>query len=140
MQPVDCVFCKIASGQIPAKIVLDTPDCRAFLDASPLAPGHTLLIPKRHVESMLDAPPDLVASLCGQLPSLVRAITKSTGATGLNVLQNTGASSGQAVFHLHFHLIPRIAGDGLGYRWNAGTYQAGQAEAISSGIIAALKE
>jgi histidine triad (HIT) family protein len=140
MQPVDCVFCKIASGDIPANVLLDAPDCVAFLDASPLSPGHALLIPKQHVVSLLDAPAQMVASLCGHLPKLAVAIVKATGATGLNVLQNSGATSGQAVFHFHIHLIPRIAGDGLGYRWNAGAYQAGQADVIKAKILTSLKE
>lgn len=134
----DCIFCKIAGGDIPSLRLSETPDTLAFLDINPLAPGHALLIPKGHYQGILDAPEDVWQSLAGRLPELARAVMRSTGATGLNVLQNTGRSSGQAVFHLHIHLIPRCDGDGLGYRWNAGAYAKGQAEAMQSKIISEL--
>ena len=139
MNASDCIFCIIASGEIPSHRVLETGDVLAFLDISPLAPGHTLLIPKSHCESILDAPTDVVRSLSAELPGLARSIMRATGATGLNVLQNTGKSSGQAVFHLHIHLIPRRDGDGLGYRWNAGSYAGGEAEAMLSKIVGELR-
>lgn len=135
----NCIFCKIAGGEIPSIRVLDTPDLLAFLDIGPLAPGHTLLIPKKHYDSILDVPRDALAALTGELPRLAGAIMQATGATGLNVLQNTGRSSGQYVFHLHFHLIPRREGDSLGFRWNSGKYAAGEAEAVLARILAELK-
>lgn len=134
----NCIFCKIAAGQIPSLRVFESDDALAFLDIAPLAPGHTLLIPRQHCTSLLDAPQDLLSKLSVHLPRVARAIIDSTGATGLNLLQNTGESSGQAVFHIHFHLIPRVADDGLGFRWNAGAYAAGEGEAMQSKIKAAL--
>lgn len=134
----DCIFCKIAAGQIPCTRVHETSDCLAFLDIGPLAPGHTLLIPKIHVRDITEAPPELVAALTREIPALSRAILHATGATGMNVLQNTGPSGGQVVMHLHIHLIPRIEGDSLGFRWNAGKYDSGQAEATRDRIVAAF--
>lgn len=139
MSAANCVFCKIAAGEIPALRVLEARDAVAFLDIGPLAPGHLLLIPKRHYQSILDVPPAALAELTSHLPILAQAILRVTGATGLNILQSTGESSGQAVFHLHFHLIPRISGDKLGYRWNAGSYSPGQGEGLQSQIVDALK-
>jgi histidine triad (HIT) family protein len=136
---VDCVFCKIASGEIPALRLLDADDCLAFLDVAPLSPGHCLLIPRRHYDDILRAPPGIVSSLASALPLLASAVMRASGATGLNILQNTGASSGQAVFHLHFHLIPRREGDGLGFRWNAKKYAAGEAELVQSRILSELE-
>ncbi len=136
----DCIFCKIALGDIPSLRLLETPDSLAFLDINPLAPGHALLIPKKHYQGILDVPDDVLQSLARRLPELAGAIMRSTGATGLNVLQNTGRSSGQAIFHLHIHLIPRCDGDGLGYRWNAGAYAQGQAEAMRSKITSELPD
>ena len=118
--------------------VLDAPDALAFLDVGPLAPGHCLLIPKTHYESLLDIPAERIADLMCHLPVLAQAVMESVDATGLNLLQNTGASSGQAVTHLHFHLIPRIDGDRLGYRWNAGAYEAGEGDRIQARIRGAL--
>jgi len=110
----------------------------AFLDVNPLAPGHTLLIPKAHFADIRDVPGDLLGRiLCAATP-LTRAIMSATGATGLNLLQNTGAVAGQAVFHIHFHLIPRKDGDGLGFRWNAGSYDAGRIDELLGAIKAEL--
>ncbi len=135
----DCIFCRIASGQIPCTRVHETDDCIAFLDIGPLAPGHTLLIPKTHVRDITEATPELVAALTREIPALSCAILGATGATGLNVLQNSGPSSGQVVMHLHIHLIPRVEGDSLGFRWNAGKYDLGQADAVRDRIVAALQ-
>lgn len=134
MSASSCIFCKIVDGSIPAMRVLDTPGALGFLDVGPLAPGHCLLIPKRHCGSILDIAPEDVAELASHLPRLARAVMRANNATGLNILQNTGESSGQAVFHLHFHLIPRVDGDRLGYRWNAGAYEAGEGERLQARI------
>ena len=138
MAASSCVFCKIVSGAIPALKIYETDDCLAFLDIGPLSSGHTLLIPKKHYQSILDAPPELVAAMARELPRISRAVLNATGATGLNILQNTGESSGQAVFHLHMHLIPRRSDDGLGYRWNAGAYPSGEAERLQARLVDAL--
>jgi histidine triad (HIT) family protein len=139
MDAASCIFCKIAAGQIPTMRVLEARDAVAFLDIGPLAPGHLLLIPKTHYTSIVDVPPPALSELVSHLPGLARAVLQVTGASGLNILQNTGESSGQAVFHLHFHLIPRIAGDRLGYRWDAGSYSAGQGEALQGRMVEVLK-
>lgn len=139
MQDSDCIFCKIAQGEIPALRLWETDACLAFLDVAPLARGHVLLIPKQHFQDIRDIPADVFCSLTSQLPALAAAVVRATNATGLNLLQNTGRSSGQAVFHLHFHLIPRTEGDGLGYRWNAGDYESGQAEEVQSRILEELR-
>lgn len=139
MQKADCIFCKIASGAIPSLHVLETPDCLAFLDTGPLSPGHTLLISRQHHDSILDVPADVLAALTGEIPRLAAALLNLTGATGLNLLQNTGQSAGQAVFHLHIHLIPRRDGDRLGFRWNTTKYGPGEGEAIQARILNELK-
>jgi histidine triad (HIT) family protein len=139
MQDSDCIFCRIAQGQIPALRVWESDAALAFLDVAPLAHGHLLLIPKQHYHDVRDVPAEVLAALTSQLPALAGAVMRATDATGLNLLQNTGRSSGQAVFHLHFHLIPRNEADGLGYRWNAGTYGEGQAQDLQSRILDELR-
>ncbi|HUN81715.1 MAG TPA: HIT family protein [Phycisphaerae bacterium] len=134
----DCVFCRIAAGQIPAARIDESADHLAFLDIGPLAPGHTLLIPKQHFADIRDIPADLLSRLTSHLPRLARAVFSATGASGLNVLQNSGSTSGQAVFHFHIHLIPRVDGDKLGYRWNAGKYAGDEAREMQAKILAAL--
>lgn len=134
-----CIFCKIAEGSIPSRLIYSDDHCIAFLDIAPLAPGHTLVVPRQHVTNLLDCPADAFAAVTRSLPRIGTAVLAATGATGLNLLQNSGASSGQVVMHLHFHLIPRREGDGLGYRWNAGTYAAGEAEALQDRIARQLQ-
>ncbi len=134
----DCVFCRIAAGDIPATKVFEDDRCLAFMDIGPLADGHTLLIPKPHYEVLWDMPAEEVAHLAAKLPALGAAVRDAVDAQGVNVLQNNGRVSGQAVMHVHFHVIPRREGDGLGYRWLAKESDpdvlARQAEAIRKGL------
>jgi histidine triad (HIT) family protein len=135
-----CVFCKIVSGRIPCRRVHEDDQCLAFLDIAPLAPGHSLLIPKKHVQLLWEAEPAAVAALASVMPRLTGALMKVTGAAGCNVLQSNGRVSGQLVPHVHFHLIPRKEGDGLGFIWSsARSYAEGEAEAIQKKILAALQ-
>lgn len=134
----DCIFCRIIAGEIPSEKVLETPDALAFLDASPLADGHTLLVPRRHYVTLAEIPSDEFCRIVESLPRLAVAIMAATGAEGYNVLQNNGRVAGQVVDHVHFHLIPRAAGDGLGYRWNAGSYAEGRAGELRERIHSAV--
>lgn len=138
MSDSSCIFCRIVAGQIPALRILEDDHALAFLDIGPLALGHTLIIPKNHHQDLRDLPADTLAAISAHMPRLAAAVMQATGATGLNLLQNTGRSSGQAVFHVHFHLIPRREGDGLGYPWKSGSYQAGAAETWQRRIADAL--
>jgi len=136
---VDCIFCNIVRHQIPATIIFDDPLAIAFLDVNPLAPGHLLVIPKDHVEQLIDLPGNIAAGVGRLLPKLGRALVQVTGASGFNVLQNNGEVAGQVVPHVHFHLIPRSAGDGLGYRWHAGTYDDNRMDQLCNALQQALK-
>jgi len=129
-----CVFCGIVNRTVPAAIVLDTQHAFAFLDVAPLAPGHTLLIPKNHVETLKDMGANECQHLVAELPKLAGAILAATGARAYNVLQNNGPDAGQVVGHVHFHIIPRTAGDGLGFRWNTTSYAEGQADVLQRDI------
>jgi histidine triad (HIT) family protein len=134
----DCVFCKIAAGDIPSMKIVEDGQSLAFLDINPLAEGHVLLIPKDHFETLDEMSPDVVAAVTAHLPRLVAAVTSVAGAEGCNVLQNNGQASGQVVPHVHFHVIPRRSGDALGYRWPAGSYEAGRAEQVHAALKQAL--
>lgn len=134
----ECVFCAIAAERIPSVTVIKSEHARAFLDIAPLAPGHTLVIPNRHAERLDQLSPDELAAVVGLIPTLARAILQTTQAAGYNLLQNNGKVAGQAVMHVHFHIIPRAAGDGLGYRWNAGSCTPEQAAELCEKIRAAL--
>jgi histidine triad (HIT) family protein len=126
---VDCAFCSIAAGDIPADIVLDEPDFLAFLDRRPVFKGHLLLIPRRHVDTLLDLPPDLHAGLVVAAQRLARAAVDGLGAQGTFVATNNVVS--QSVPHLHVHVVPRTKGDGLrGFFWPRTTY-ADEAESAA---------
>jgi histidine triad (HIT) family protein len=115
----DSIFTRIIKGEIPCHRVFENEHVLAFLDITPLSTGHTLVIPKRQAERLEDLTPDEAAEIARQLGSVAKRVLAATGAEGYNVLQNNGKVSGQEVPHVHFHIIPRRSGDGLGYRWNA---------------------
>lgn len=126
----NCIFCKIVAGQVPCWKLYEDDAALAFLDVGPLSEGHCLIIPKAHYETIDQMSGEEVAACTKLVPALSRAVKEATGVAGWNVLQNNGPFSGQAVPHVHFHIIPRREGDGLGYRWPAGKLQKDVAERI----------
>jgi histidine triad (HIT) family protein len=134
MSQADCPFCKIAGGEIPAAKVLEDPVCVAFMDISPLAEGHILLIPKVHAAQLDDLPADQAAAMLRHLPALVRAVRQVTGCEGVNVLQNNGRIAHQAVMHVHFHIIPRHLGDEFHFNWPVRNYPPGRAQQLAEQI------
>jgi len=133
----ETVFSKIMRGEIPCHRVYEDDQVLAFLDVGPLSRGHTLVIPKEPAAT-LDALSDEAAAAIGRvLPRLARAVMKATGATAYNVLQNNGAAAHQAVFHVHFHIIPKLDDAGLGVIWRSGKL-GDDATALAAAIAAAL--
>jgi len=114
------VFTKILSGEIPSHEVYSDDRVYAFLDINPLSRGHTLVIPRKPAETLCVLPDEDAAAIGRVLPRLCRAVCEATGAEAYNVLQNNGADANQAVFHVHFHIIPRFKGkpDGAGLEMN----------------------
>ncbi|PSP83949.1 HIT family protein [Halobacteriales archaeon QS_1_68_17] len=108
----DCIFCQIVDGEIPSYTVHEDDDVLAFLDANPLARGHTLVIPKAHHERLQDLPADLAADYFGTLHDLVGRVEAAVDAPASNVGFNNGEVSGQEVPHVHAHVVPRFEGDG----------------------------
>ncbi|MBF7095024.1 HIT family protein [Streptococcus sp. HF-1907] len=103
----DCIFCKIVAGEIPSSKVYEDDQVLAFLDISQTTPGHTLLIPKRHVRNVLEMEADLASTTFSRLPKIARALQKATNAVGMNIINNNEEIAGQTVFHAHIHLVPR---------------------------------
>ncbi|MHC4697971.1 MAG: HIT family protein [Planctomycetota bacterium] len=134
----DCIFCKVVAGEIPASVIFENESVVAFLDIGPLAEGHVLIIPRAHHAKLSDLSAPECAQLGSVLPKVARALLEVTGADGFNLLVNEGRAAGQLVPHVHIHLIPRVAKDRLGYRWNAGTYPAGRADELATAYQAAL--
>jgi histidine triad (HIT) family protein len=119
---VSCVFCAIAAGEVSAHVVLDEPDLVAFLDARPVFKGHTLLVTKRHIPTLLDLPAQLHAPLLGATQRLAAAVVAAFGSQGSFVAVNNVVS--QSVPHLHVHVVPRTKGDGLrGFFWPRTKYR-----------------
>ncbi len=109
---MDCIFCKIVKGEIPAKIIQETTKSLAFMDAFPLTKGHSLVIPKNHYEKLQEIPPEENAELFETVRNVLSKVDKLTNAT-LVALHN-GKDSGQEVPHVHIHLIPRSKQDSAG--------------------------
>lgn len=133
------IFSKIIAGEIPCHRVYEDDHVLAFLDINPLSRGHTLVIPKEEAET-LDGLSDEAAAAIGRvLPRICRAVKGATGARAYNVLQNNGAGAHQAVFHVHFHIIPKQAdGAGLGVGWKPTALDAGAANALAADIAGRL--
>ncbi|MFB6115882.1 MAG: HIT family protein [Candidatus Nanosalina sp.] len=130
----DCIFCKIIEGEIPGNIVYEDENVVAFLDANPVSKGHTLVVPKKHVEDIHGA---------GNMDYLMEALVKVSDAVeeafdpeGINIAQNNGEAAGQEVFHLHFHVTPIYTGDELQIQYNRSELEKGDeiAEKISMNL------
>jgi histidine triad (HIT) family protein len=130
----ECIFCRIASGQIPSIKIYEDDVVVAFLDIGPISDGHTLVMPRQHVEKMHSCPPELLGEIAARLGKIAGAVASAVGADGYNVLCNNGRVAGQVVDHLHFHIIPRSAGDGVFTQWPSHKYGQGKAEAIAAKI------
>ena len=114
----ETVFAKILRGEIPCHRIYEDAAVLAFLDVNPLSRGHTLVIPKEPAETIDQLSDDAAAAVGRVLPRLARAVLAATGARAFNILQNNGADAHQAVFHVHFHIIPKLDDDsGLGIGW-----------------------
>lgn len=113
----DCVFCKIAAGDIPSTKVYEDDDVLAFMDIAPVVRGHVLVIPKQHYNPITETPDDALAKIVTVVKKVAGAQVKSLNADGINVTQANGSIAGQVIDHIHFHVIPRFEGDE--HSWNA---------------------
>lgn len=130
----ETVFQKILRGEIPCHRVYEDEQVLAFLDVNPIARGHTLVIPKEPAATLDQLSDEASAAIGRVLPRIARAVLAATGAAAFNVLQNNGSLAHQAVFHVHFHIIPKhVDGSGLGIDWNPSRLDdgAGLAKAIA---------
>ncbi len=138
-EAVSCLFCRIVAGQAPAFVVLDHPDVVAFLDIRPLFPGHTLVVPRVHVDVLADLPADQLAPYFAQVQRLSQAMEEVLAAAGSFVAVNNRISQSQP--HLHTHVVPRNRRDGLrGFFWPRTRYAEGEAEAMAARLRAGLDQ
>ena len=114
---IGCTFCAIVAGHSPAEVVFEDDHVLGFMDALPMTPGHALLVPKRHVQDLLELGPEDGGHLMRAASDLGRVFVERLGAKGLNLLNNTGRAADQSQFHFHFHLVPRYGNDRLLHPW-----------------------
>ena len=120
MNDGNCIFCKIARGEIPSSTVYEDEEFRVILDLGPASRGHALILPKNHYKDICDADRETAGKLFPLAGRIGAAMKKGMGADGFNVVQNNGASAGQTVFHLHVHVIPRYEGGPGMVSWEPG--------------------
>ena len=135
----DTIFGKIIRGEIPCHRIYEDDKVLAFLDVFPLSRGHTLVIPKEPAETLDQLSDEASAAIGRVLPRISRAVLQATGASAFNVLQNNKPLAHQAVFHVHFHIIPKYDdGAGLGIDWNAGKLDGGAGAELAKAITSKL--
>jgi histidine triad (HIT) family protein len=116
----DCIFCRIVAGQAPASRVWEDADTLAFMDIRPVTPGHLLVIPKRHSAGLAELAPQEIGRIFTVARSLAGALRASgLRCEGISLLLADGEAAGQEVFHVHVHVLPRFAGDGMGFHFDA---------------------
>lgn len=111
MRDDNCIFCKIIAGEIPSSLVYEDEDFRAILDINPAARGHVIILPKKHYANLFELPEEEASKIFVVAKKIATAVKKTYQCDGVNILQNNGQASGQTVFHLHVHVIPRFEGD-----------------------------
>lgn len=128
------IFTRIVNGEIPAARVYEDEQTLAFLDIGPASRGHTLVICKQELPTLLDLPPDLLAAVAYTVQRVARAVMDTLQPDGLNILQNNGAAAGQTVHHYHVHIIPRWEGDRALGLWQPGTAAPDDLRQLASAI------
>lgn len=126
MREENCIFCRIANGEIPSRTIYEDDRFRAILDLGPATKGHALILPKEHYEDLFAMPEELAAEAMKLAKRLAGIQKERLNADGLNLVQNNGTAAGQTVRHFHIHLIPRYEGDGQTIGWKPG--DPGEAE------------
>ena len=107
MKDSNCIFCKIANGEIPARALYEDEDFKVILDRGPASKGHALLLPKEHFANLYELDDETAAKILPVAKKVAAKMTKAFGCDGFNLVQNNGECAGQTVFHFHLHMIPR---------------------------------
>lgn len=121
MKDNNCIFCKIAEGEIPSATLYEDDLFKVILDLSPATKGHALIIPKDHFANIFEMPDEIAGEAFCLAKNMAAKMTDGLKCDGFNIVQNNGTAAGQTVFHFHMHLIPRYEGDGAGLTWNPGS-------------------
>lgn len=136
MKDENCIFCKIAAGEIPSTTLYEDDDFRVILDIEPASKGHALILPKEHYANLYELDDELAAKALVLAKKMITKLTKILECDGYNVLQNNGTAAGQTVFHFHMHLVPRYKDDTVKMEWKPGKLT----DEVKSEILAKICE
>ena len=136
MKDSNCIFCKLANGEIPTNSIYEDEDFRVILDASPASKGHALILPKEHFANVYELDDEILGKAAKLAKTVIAHETKVLGAEGYNIVQNNGEIAGQTVFHFHMHLIPRYknAKNNDILKWNHEEFTAEEMKEICSSL------
>lgn len=134
MSQHQCIFCSIASGEIPSATIYENSEFKVILDVFPSGKGHTLIFPKEHIENIYELDGETAGKLFAFVTVVARALKKVLNCDGMNIIQNNGSIAGQTVFHFHMHLIPRFEGDGLNFTWPTKKFTPEELEELAQEI------
>ena len=134
MKKDDCIFCKIANGEIPSKTLYEDEDFRVILDLGPATRGHALILPKEHADNLYELPEETAARVFVLAKKMAAKMTEKLHCDGLNIVQNNGEVAGQTVHHFHMHVIPRHAGDDVQVTWKQGETESESLKALADAI------
>lgn len=135
----NCIFCKIVAGDIPSSVLYEDEDFKVIMDISPASYGHAIIVTKRHFANLFELEDDVAKKVLIVAKKLAIVLKDELGCEGINFLQNNGEAAGQSVFHIHFHLIPRYAGDNVKMTWTPGKYEDGEALELANRIASLIK-
>ena len=135
MRKEDCIFCKIANGEIPSKALFEDEMFKVILDLGPATKGHALVLPKNHYENLFELPEETAADAMKLAKKMATKMKENLQADGFNLVQNNGEVAGQTVQHFHVHLIPRYKEDGQHILWKPGTVTQDELEEIKNQIV-----
>ena len=135
MKRDDCIFCKIANGEIPSKTLYEDDEFRVILDLGPAAKGHALILPKDHYANLYELPDETASKVMILAKKEATLITQKLQSDGFNLVQNNGETAGQTVFHFHMHLIPRYKDDGQKINWKPLEPSQEELEAVKDQIL-----
>ena len=130
MKKDNCIFCKIANGEIPSKTLYEDRNFRVILDLGPATKGHALILPREHAENLYDLPRESASEVMVLAQKMAATLVEKLRCDGLNLVQNNGEAAGQTVRHFHLHLIPRYIDDGQSINWKPGKPTQEELEAI----------
>lgn len=138
MKDENCIFCKLANGDIPTATVYEDEYLRAIMDAAPANKGHIIILPKSHAADIYELEDEYVSRAFVLAKKLAVVLKKLTGCDGVNILQNNGEAAGQTVFHFHVHVIPRFKNDDCTIVWKPTSYEDGEASEVAKKIAELL--